>query len=387
MAIETLLFSKIIPLAFAVIGFGALILIHELGHFFFCKLFGIHTPTFSIGFGPELLRKKIGDTNFRLALIPLGGYVEIAGQAEVGQGEQEFANLRGEHSFEDKPFWQKLLVMSGGIIFNFIFAYLVFCLLFMVGTSQKPAVFISGMLKSSAAEKAGLKAGDAIIGINNISLITQDGKELIDNAQLILLENIRKNPLGTVNLTIERDHISQQLPVTLNQVMEDGQAVGKLGAGLQSTISITSRPFFQAIVEGVRMTNSWIFNIVTSIKQLFKQKSLEGAGGPVMIMSMSFSAAQHSLLQLLIFLALISLNLALMNLLPIGALDGGQILFFIIEAVTRRKIPLVVRNGINVLSWLFFIGLAVFLTYKDIATLFGESIGKGLKKLAALFSR
>jgi len=106
--------AKMLPLLWAFLGIGVLITIHECGHFVFCKLFGVHTPTFSIGFGPEIFRKKIGTTNFRLAAIPLGGYVEIAGHAEVGQGDQEFASVVGPESFESKSYWQKILVMSGG---------------------------------------------------------------------------------------------------------------------------------------------------------------------------------------------------------------------------------------------------------------------------------
>ena len=113
---------KLLPLAYALIGFGLLITVHECGHFFFCKLFGIRTPTFSIGMGPTLYQRNIGQTNFRLALVPIGGYVEIAGMAEVGQGEQAHAEDAGPDSFSSKPFWQRFLVLIGGILFNSLFA-------------------------------------------------------------------------------------------------------------------------------------------------------------------------------------------------------------------------------------------------------------------------
>lgn len=384
MTVTAIILSKIIPFVLALVGFGLLILVHEMGHFFFCKLFNIHTPTFSIGFGPELLSKKIGDTHFRLALIPLGGYVEIAGQAEVGQGEQKHANIRGERSFEDKALWQKFMVMLGGILFNFLFAYVVFCLLFMVGPNQKPAIFVGGVVAGSAAEKYGLKAGDSITGINGHSLITKDGKRLAYNAIEILLENIKQNPNKQISLSVDRDNNSLTLPVTLDAHLENGITTGMLGAAkLQTTI--TRLPFFQAIKEGVKLTTYWIKTIVISLKKLFSQKSLEGAGGPVRIISMSFGFAQQGIMQLLTFLALISINLALINIIPLGALDGGQLLFLLIEGVTRRKIPLIVRNGINIASWLFFIGLAIFLTYQDIVALFGESIMKLFKSITSLF--
>ena len=107
----------------AIAGLGFLIAIHEMGHFLFAKLFGISTPTFSIGFGPQLISKKIGETTFSLSAIPLGGYVEIAGLAEVGQGEQGEAGRTDKRSFASKPYWQKMLVMLGGIGVNLGFAY------------------------------------------------------------------------------------------------------------------------------------------------------------------------------------------------------------------------------------------------------------------------
>lgn len=372
---------KFIPLLSAIIGFSALIAIHEFGHFLFCKLFGIHTPTFSIGFGPELFCKKIGTTNFRLAAIPLGGYVEIAGLAEIGQGEQEFAHATDTTSFDNKPYWQKVLVLLGGILFNLLFAYIVFSTLFMIGSSDPQAIMVSGIVKDSAAQKYGLTPGDAIIQINDINL-KNDAETLIPDAHRVLLETIQKNPNKEVRFVVERDKQPRELLITLGERTEQGEIIGSLGAELRTPIQ--KQPFLQAIKMGIQETNRWIFVIIKSIKNLITQRSLEGAGGPVMIMSMSFGAAQQGMLTFLTFLALISINLALLNVLPIGALDGGQLFFVTIEAIIGRKLPLLLRNGINLISWIFFIGLALFLTYKDLAYLFGDKIIGLYKKLLGL---
>ena len=106
-----------------IMGIGFLIGFHEFGHFIFCKIFHIRTPSFSIGMGPRIFKKKIGETEFALSLLPLGGYVEIAGAAEVGQGEQKEAYSTDQNSFASKPYYQKMLVMAGGIVFNLMFAY------------------------------------------------------------------------------------------------------------------------------------------------------------------------------------------------------------------------------------------------------------------------
>lgn len=380
-ALSLFITVKILPLLYAIIGFGALIGIHEFGHFIFCKLFGIHTPTFSIGFGPELFSRKIGRTNFRLALIPLGGYCEIAGSAEVGQGDQAFADARGSDSFADKPYWQKLLVLSGGIIFNLMFAYIVFCSLFLIGSSEPQAVIIDGIVKESAAEKYGLKQNDGIIQINDKKLLNASGA-VEDEAIQILLDEIKVNANKDIQLVVLRDNKTETLTVHLDSKKEDVNH-GSLGIAGPRT-PIQRLPFLQAISRGIEVTNYWIVKTVQSVKNLITQRSLEGAGGPVMIMSMSFASAQRGFLMLFTFLALISINLALLNLLPLGALDGGQILFTTIEAIIGRKLPDNLRNGINIASWILFMGLAVYLTYKDIALLFGDKITALYNKIVSL---
>ena len=384
MALHGILFAvshKIIPFITAIIGFSAVIAIHEFGHFLFCKLFGIHTPTFSIGFGPELFRRQFGSTNFRLALIPLGGYVEIAGLVEVGQGEQEYAHETGTGSFDSKPYWQKFLVLMGGIIFNLLSAYVIFTGLFVFGTADKQAVMVAAVVKDSAAAHAGLTPGDAVTQINDIVLADQG--TLIENAEGRFLEVIRSNPNGQITLQLRRNNEDLALPITLGSRINNGIEIGVLGAELRTPLP--QLPFFQALVAGFSYTCKNVLLIVDSLKKFFSQRTLEGAGGPVMILSMSFSSAQHGIIPLLFFLALMSINLALINLLPIGALDGGQLFFATFEAIIRRRLPQVFKNGINIASWLFFIGLALLLTYRDIMHLFGSSIMALGHKLIALW--
>ncbi len=385
--------QKIVPLFYAIVGFGSLIAIHEGGHFLFCKIFGIYTPTFSIGFGPELFRKQLGSTNFRLALIPLGGYVEMAGSAEIGQGNQEHANMTGDLSYETKPYWQKLLVSLGGIVFNLLFAYIVFCGLFLSGSSSKQAVMVVDIVKQSAAENAGLRPGDAIIAVKTPNLAHENAimdtldlapnDTLIADAQQQLLAAIQANPNKEIIIILERNHEEIALPVTLGTKQSQNTTIGSLGANF--LFPLPKLPFLQAIKAGFDYTNQNIVLIIDSIKRLFSQRSLDGAGGPLMIISMSATSAQHGVVPLLIFLALLSINLALINLLPIGALDGGQILFISIEAIIRRKLPHALKNTIDIGSWVIFLGLFAFLTYRDIVYLFGAKISALLNMLSNLF--
>ena len=362
---------KFFPLLYALVGFGLLIAVHECGHFVFCKIFNIHTPTFSIGFGPELFRKKIGKTNFRLALIPFGGYVEIAGLEETGQGSQDFALAKDETSFSQKPYWQKVCVLSGGVLFNVIFAYLVFCLLFMVGSPKPHSISIAGIMKESAAEKAGLKTGDGILKINDKRLQTNN-QELIDDAYEVLLGEIRQNPDKQVIFSILRDGKTQEFPVVLGHKEESGKTIGSLGTEMRAPVKKLS--FFAAFKAGAQTTALWIVRMIQGIKQLFCQRSLEGAGGPVMIIAQSFSSAQSGIIPLLIFLALISLNLALINILPLGILDGGKILMITIEAIIRRELPRAFKNGLEMITLFMFISFFLLITYRDIVSLFGAKL-------------
>lgn len=377
---------KIIPLIISLIGFSILVVIHELGHFLFCKAFGIHTPTFSVGFGSKIISKKIGNTEFRLAKIPLGGYVEIAGLAEPGQGEQTYAQDKSSSSFLQKSYWKRFLVLTGGIIFNLIFAYLVFFGIFFLSGSQNQVITIDNVLSDSPAAQAGLKQGDEVTAINDISLQLEE-RTSIHETQELLLQEIRKNPNQIVKFTIRRlDNNNEQKATVIEALLgsrtEGTNEIGTLGAAF----ALPRLPFIEAIKMGFHETSRWIINIAESLKSLFYNKNLSGAGGPVMILAVGFKQAQGGILPFLIFLAIMSINLALFNLLPLGITDGGQLLFTTIESIIRRPIPDCIRMIVNILSFALFAFLFVYLTYRDIATLFGSFITKLYHKIIGLFA-
>lgn len=378
------IFSKALPIILSFAGLGLLITVHEFGHFFFCKIFGVHTPTFSIGFGPEIFDRKIGQTRFRLAIIPFGGYVEIAGMAEVGQGAQEHANASGDDSFASKWYWQKFFILVGGILFNLLFAYAVFCGMFLVGSSSKDkGIKVANIVKDSAAEKYGLKENDKILGINDLMLDFENEETLLDQRQNLLSE-IRLNPNKEVTLHVKRDNEDVALKIILNsKVEEDGKEFGVLGAYFDSPMP--RLPFFKAIKTGVEYTNQLIIGLILGIKKLISARSLEGTMGPVMILSQGAAVAKSGLLAFLMFLAMLSISLAVMNLLPIGALDGGQLLFVTIEAIIRRRIPDTIKLVINLASWALIISLALYLSFKELKLLFGKNIESLFGKVMGLF--
>lgn len=352
-----------------ILGIGFLIGFHELGHFIFCKLFKIRTPSFSIGMGPKLIQKKIGETNFSISAIPLGGYVEIAGMAEVGQGDQKEAHSRDEYSFATKPYYQKLLVLSGGIIFNLIFAYAVFIILFMTGIPKTPILFpeeappiIGSILPGSAAAKYNLKPKDKILAINDVKIPTA----------MVFSKEIQKFPNQKIKLSIERDNKELNLDLITDEKTEGAKKLGVLGIQYESMALKELKPvsFYESIKRGIQITNQSIFLTVNAFKSMFKQKNFEGVGGPLLVISETIKGLQKGLKFFLIMLAFISVNLAILNLIPLPIMDGGQILFTTLEAIIRRQLPEKIKLTIHYICWVAILLLAVYLSITDIKKIF-----------------
>lgn len=345
------------------IGINFLVGFHELGHFLFCKLFNIRTPTFSIGFGPVLASKKIGTTNFALSAIPLGGYVEIAGSAEIGQGEQKHAHDTDAHSFAKKPYYQKLLVMFGGILFNLMFAYFALTMLYWFGLPKTEFLYprnaqpvISKIQEDSPASKAQLQMGDRILAIND----TQ-----INDDAFKAYKTIATMPGHPATLKIQREGQEIDVPVFLEAKKVGDAEVGSLGVTFEIT-GTQPTSFMNAVKQGFSLANAYIINTAVAFKNIFVKRDVSKMGGPLMVISETVKAAGHSLPVFLFFLAVISINLAVLNLIPLPILDGGQILFYTIEAIIRRPLPMKAREYIHIGSWILIMGLILYLSAQDI---------------------
>ncbi len=354
-----LIWQNMFTIAAGLIGLTFLVTFHEFGHFLFCKLFKIHTPSFSIGLGPYLYSKKIGDTVFAISAIPAGGYVEIAGAAEVGQGDQEHAQRQDQHSFASKPFYQKFLVMSGGILANLLFAYVAIIAVCWAGLPQSPLAYpengtttIKTVVENSAAAQYGLQVGDTVTAFNN-EQINGDPQKLIDL--------IRSHANQPVTLRVQRANTEQDIPVTLGEQ----QSMGVLGVGYNLT-EVPGYSFFEAIKIGIKMTNARIVGTARALKDMFTQRDFSGLQGPIGIISIASSGAAAGIKVLMLLLAIISINLALLNLLPIPIMDGGQVLFYGIEALIGKPLPNKIREYIHLATWFLLIGLLLYISAKDI---------------------
>jgi len=358
-------------------GIGFLIGFHELGHFLFCKLFKISTPSFSIGMGPKIIKKKIGETTFSLSAIPLGGYVEIAGMAEVGQGDQKEAGRRDQFSFSAKPYYQKLLVLSGGIIFNLIFAYFAFIILFMTGIPKTPILFpeeaapiIGSIVPGSAAEKYHLHLKDKILEVNDVKVPTI----------MAFAKEMQKYPNQQIKLLVERDNKEMALEVTPDEKTESGKKIAFLGIGyeMKPLKELAPMSLMESIKNGVQGTNQVVILTFSAFKSMFKQRSFESVGGPLIVISETIKGIQKGFKIFLIMLALISVNLAILNLIPLPIMDGGQILFTTIEAIIRKQLPEKMKLIIHYICWIGILLLAVYLSIADIKRIFWD---KGFFKI------
>ncbi|MCK4264939.1 site-2 protease family protein [Candidatus Babeliales bacterium] len=363
--------TKLLPITYAIIGFSLIIIVHEFGHFSFCKLFNIDTPTFSIGFGPEIIRKKIGKTDFRIAAIPLGGYVEISGLAEPGQGDQTLAISKNSTSFATKPYWQKCLVTLGGVSFNIIFAYIALIFLFMVG-APKTEVLIQSTAKNSIAEISGFKSGDKILKIGNYNVAEKP--ELLNNA----IQGLQNKKGETITFIIMRN--DNQKEITINMPTTEirpkpGQ--GKMGFVLGYRQSEKREKFglIESIKRGSTLATAYVVLTLKALKLSFSKRTLKGTGGPVMILSETIKQAKHGFILLLGFLAIISIGIGIFQLIPIPALDGGQLMFISIEALIGREIPLKIKETLHMISLLLILALFLYITYSDILMLIKGSAG------------
>jgi len=339
------------------LGVGFIITFHELGHFLFCKLFNIKTPTFSIGFGPTLFQKKVKDTSFVVAAIPVGGYVEIANTP----GED--APL--DRTFSGKPFYQKFLVILGGILFNLMFAYVAVIALYWTGMPETSLAYplnatatINAVIPDSPASAQSFQENDQIVNY-------QDDQQTIpfDTAENFL-QFVRTHPGKSITLQIIRNDTATAIPVTIGNRPNDPSA-GYLGI-IFKTRPLPPMALPHAITRGIATTNKLIFQIAQGFWQLLQGKSKEQLGGPIMLISQTVKMAERGVAIFIALLALISINLAIINLFPLPILDGGQLLIVSLEALFGRQIPVKIKEYIFIGCWILALILILYISFKDI---------------------
>jgi len=360
-----------------IIILGVLIFVHELGHFFFAKLFGIRAEEFGFGYPPRALKLfNWRGTDFTLNWVPFGGFVKIFGEADEGEVLTEEGK---KVSLVYKPRYQQLLVMFGGIIFNIVFAWLLFSGLYLFGV-QTPVesvpqgyaitedrLVITQVSPGGPAEESGIVIGDElkelVVGTTVIpaeSLSNQQVSNIINNAGVSTQE---------LTVVVLRDDQIQIIPVVPETgVINDRYAIG---VALDQLTKVQTRNPLKAFYYGARHTSFVIVSMTQGLWQLITGGvSFDQVSGPVGIVTQVKDVQRLGFDYIIAFTALISLNLAVINAFPFPALDGGRIVVILIEAILRRRINPKVINWIHGIGFLLLIGLMLVVTTKDVINLF-----------------
>ncbi len=345
-----------------------IVFVHEFGHYWVARRNGVRVEVFAVGFGKELFgyTDRAG-TRWKFCLIPFGGYVKMFGQSDVGpddDGGEEISEADKKESFFYKRLGQKTAIVAAGPIANFVFAIVVFAVLFMtVGQAFTPAQ-VSEVRPNSAAAEAGLLPGDLIVEVSGRSI------QRFEEVQQL----IRLHPGLEVEIIVERDGGLVELAATPGVRMEtdllgDEQSIGVLGIVGVGGVFKRQNPL-QAVWQAIRETGRLVSLTGTALGQMVSgDRGADELGGPIRIAQMSGSAAAAGLPSLIIFAAFLSINLGLINLFPIPLLDGGHLLFYGYEAV-RGKPPGERAQDVGLkIGLAFVLGLMVFATFNDLVRL------------------
>ena len=356
-----------------VVLLGVLIFAHELGHFLMAKRSGVGVLKFSLGFGPKVIGKKIGETEYLLSLIPLGGYVKLLGE---GPGEELSAEDE-KRSFLKQPVLKRIGIVAAGPFFNVLLALLIFTIINMIGLPVLTAE-IGALQPDSAAQSAGLQAGDKVIDVDGNTV-----KKWDELSEIISQSNGR-----ALRITVHREGVPREITVT-PRLMKGTNVFGETVETYKIGISPTPHTVverlnpFSAFGTGLRQT--WMISKLTviSIVKMFQGVvSPKTLGGPILIAQIAGAQVREGIVPFILFMALLSINLAILNLLPVPVLDGGHLLFYLIELVTGHEVNVRWREMAQQIGFVLLVLLMIFVFALDIGRLNIKFLNDFLKLFA-----
>jgi len=363
---------------------GLLIFVHELGHFLLAKKLGMKVEEFGFGFPPRIFGIKKGETIYSLNWIPIGGFVKILGEDNEKEGKKD------PKSFSSKPIWQRAVVLSFGVLMNFILAIIILSIGFSIGLPQildpdlvksnvniqNKKIVIAYIAKGSPADELGLGIGDQVIAIDNSKFTS------VDN----FIQTVRAKAGSKISLEIRRgDEFLAKKIIPRKYPPEDE---GPMGVEL-AEVGTVSYPWYRAVVEGTRATWYTIEAIFMGLYNLVKTlvgptKVALQIAGPVGIAALTGRVVKEGWIYVLQFIALLSINLGIINILPFPALDGGRLVFLGVEKIRGRKVNPRIENWTNQIGMTLLIVLMIFITFRDVMR-FKGSIINVFQKLGGLF--
>ncbi len=333
-----------------------LIFFHELGHFLAARMFGVTVEVFSIGFGKKLFCKKYKNTNYCLSAIPLGGYVQMKGQDDL----DPLKRSKDKDSYNAKKPWQRIIILLAGPFANFLLAFILYLAISFIGVKELAPV-IGKITPNSPAAKAHLKPKDKIIQINDIKIKTwRDLSEAIKNSKGKLTFIIKRDKeIKTVNITPKIIKLKNIFGEDVKK-----RAIGIMPSGDLVTLHLN---FIETFKYAFNRTLDASYLIVKGLQKLIEGiVPLNQMGGVISIVQVTSKAAEVGIVALFSLTALISVNLGVLNLLPIPALDGGHIIFNLYEMIFKRPPNEEVLYKLTIGGWIALLSLMLFTIYNDI---------------------
>lgn len=351
-------FSSLIPF---VVVLSVIVYVHEMGHYVVARWNGVRVDVFSIGFGPEIFGwyNKHG-TRWKVSYIPLGGYVKLASEDEV-EGTEESRTDPG--SMMNKTPWQRIAITIAGPAANYLLAIALFTGLYVSVGQKIPLnqILLGDVVAESAAEKSGLKAGDIITAVDGVAVLNLEN----------FLAAIVAHPNTPLQMHVKRGDDARVLSVTpAANELPSGKLVGKLGVGLGPVVDYKVHGFLGAIYHAAK--DSWDMTVQTLRglgQMILGERSADGLSGPIGIATVAGQVAQQGVVALIWLAALLSINLGLINLFPVPTLDGGHILFYLIEGIRGKPVKEKAQEYAYRVGFLVLIALTLFSTWNDLSRL------------------
>ncbi|MBI5733062.1 site-2 protease family protein [Candidatus Jorgensenbacteria bacterium] len=344
-----------------IIGLSVLILVHELGHFLAAKAFGVKVEEFGFGFPPRIWSSKRGETRYSLNLLPFGGFVKIYGEDGEKQNQSDSDSGRG---FTVQPVWKRSVMVLAGIFMNIILGWFILSIVFMVGAPEH--LMISGVAHDSPAALADIKDGDVVFRASFGDINLSDPLKIEDFVGLV-----KKAGDNEINITLKRGN--RLFGVAPHGRLDPPEGQGSLGVNLVN-IGFVAEPPLSALARGFTMTFQTIWLVALGFANFFAKlfvtpEVVQTIAGPVGIFMVAAQAGSLGLIYLFQLIALISLNLAVLNLIPFPALDGGRFVLLLVEKLKGSPISTHFQMIVNGAGLIFLIVLMIIVTVKDVSQL------------------
>lgn len=336
---------------------GVVVFIHELGHFFAARASGVRVDKFSIGFGPAIIKwhDKHG-TQWQIACLPLGGYVSIYGQ-EMMFDRKAYAELPADKKvghYLSAPAWKQFIIVAAGVTMNFILAWFIYSGIAMFHPKKVQLPVVGQVIQESVAFNAGIKPGDVIVRI--------DGEKITNWGELIIAKEIASN--RNANVIVVR---GEKL---VNIELSPAERWGLIADG--SKTELRKKGFFGGLLTGARETYYQSKTLVVVLEQIITgERSSKQLGSFITIAQVSGKAMEAGIFALLSIIALLSVNLAVINLLPLPVLDGGYLLILVIEGIIHRKLQGRAMEYVIIAGWVLIAGLFILTMWNDLVRVFG----------------